>query len=61
MWLATAFVERDSPESVVTWPELDHYDKKERYEQCSKRNGVASWIRAVKSREEMIEKRRADD
>jgi hypothetical protein len=33
-----------SPDSTVTWPELDHYDKKGGSGQCSKRDGVASWV-----------------
>jgi hypothetical protein len=43
---ATALPGRDSPNSTVTWPELDNYDKKRRFRQCGKRDGVASWVRA---------------
>jgi hypothetical protein len=34
--------------SVVTWPELDNYDKKRRFAQCGKRHGVASRVPAEK-------------
>lgn len=46
MWQATPLPERDLPDKVVTWPELDNYDKNPQFLQCGKKDRVASWVPA---------------